>query len=220
MQAQTWNKVRALAWAIGLAAALTALLLVWAAERAPAMQAMDRSSPGAPAEPGAGTQFNGVGPAWVVTEPVEIFVPNDSTVYWNIEKYNVNVVITIPTTAFEHDDGAMFTFTPRTDLRLDSSWASLPYFFDLKGVFVGHPGEVSLTDDIEINVEYLEEDLDDILPESLEAFWYDPRPDEWLQQGTRVNTLSKRVIWRTWLTGSFGIGGRRLTLLYLPTIMR
>jgi hypothetical protein len=132
----------------------------------------------------------------------------------------VNVVITIPTTAFEHEEGATFTFTPRTDLRLDSSWASLPYFFDLKGIFVGHPGEVSLTDDIEINVQYLEEDLDDILPESLEAFWHDPRPDEWLIQGAKVNTGTKRVHWRTWLTGSFGIGGRRLTVLYLPTIMR
>jgi len=103
---------------------------------------------------------------------------------------------------------------------LDSSWASLPYFFDLKGVFIGYPGEVSLRADIRISVGYEEEDLGDILPESLEAHWYDPNPDRWLQLGADVNTAARRVTWKTKLSGSFGIGGLRRTLLYLPLVRR
>jgi hypothetical protein len=221
MQAQTWKQVRTLAWAIGLAAALTALLLVWAAEQAPALQAMTVASPGAPAEPGAGTRFDGVVPAWGSTEPVTIFVPDNRDSYWDLSP-QYSVVISFPRHAFSWSKGAVFTFTPRSDLKLDPSWVSLPYFFDLDGVYVGLEGKVSLHNPIEINMGYREEDLGDVLEESLEAFWFDERPDprEWILLGATPIPAQNRLTWATKYLGPFGIGGRRLTMIYLPTVMR
>ena len=218
MQAQTWKKVRALACAVGWAVALTALLLVWATERAPAMQAWEGPSPGAPAEPGTGTRFDGVAPTWAFTEPVSTFVPDDQDTYWFVPQYSV--VITFPRTAFSWKKGAVFTFTPRSDLLLGPSWVSLPYFFELNGVYVDDGGEVSLTKPIEINVEYQEEDLNGVLEESLEAFWFDEIMRRWLQLYASPKPADNRLVLDTTYLGPFGIGGRRLTLVYLPTVMR
>ena len=219
MQAQTWSKVRAVAGAVGLATALAALLLVWAAEHAPDMRASAAASPGTPVPPDAGTRFDGVAPAWAYTEPVTTFVPDNQDTYWFLPQYSV--IITFPRTAFSWRKGAVFTFTPRSDLWLDASWVSLPYFFDLNGVYVEHENlQVSLQNPIKVNAEYREEDLDGVLEESLESFWFDEGPRKWLQLHATPNPAANRLVWETSYLGPFGIGGRRLTTIYLPTVMR
>ena len=219
MQAQTWNKTRTLAWTVGLAVALTVLLLTWAAEQAPAMQAQE--APGVPDSAGAGARFDGVTPAWAYTKPVTTFVPDNQDSYWDLSP-QYSVVISFPRNAFSWSKGAVFTFTPRSDLKLDPSWVSLPYFFDLDGVYVGLENRVSLHNPIEINVGYRKEDLGDVLEESLEAFWFDerPTPREWLPLGATPDPEKDQLAWETKYLGPFGIGGRRQTMIYLPTVTR
>jgi hypothetical protein len=115
----------------------------------------------------------------------------------------------------------VFTFTPRSDLRLDPSWVSLPYFFELNGVYVGYENiKVSLLNPVWINVEYREEDLDGVLKESMEAFWFDELMRQWIPLSASPKPAENRLMWETSYLGPFGIGGRRQTMLYLPTVMR
>lgn len=183
------SMVRDLALAIGLSAALIALLLACAAESAPPMAA---------APPAARTAVGELGPAWTSTDPVTRIVQPDTT--WFIEPYGVT--ITFKEGALR--ETAIFTFTPRPDLPLDPPLASTGYLFDFSGTLVSTGRPVSLWKAIRYTLQYEEAELRNVSEHTLEVYRYS---DWWIPQNADVDTTANRITWETAFTGKFGVGG-------------
>ena len=192
------SKVRTLALAIGLPAALLALLLARTAETAPSLAA-------APAR-------SELLPAWTSTEPVTtVITPDDLPRVWTIDPYDVTITFWDGVL----QDPAEFTFTPRPDLELDPPVVSTPYIFELRGYFINTGGSVSLWGDIEYNLQYDESQLNGVSEHTLEVYRLS---DKWSPQDAAVNTTANRITWETNFTGKYGVGGLAPRMyIYLPT---
>ena len=190
------SMARGLALAIGLPAALIALLLACAAESAPPMA--------------AGAAVGELGPAWTSTDPETKVVQPDTT--WFIEPYGVT--ITFKEGALR--ETAIFTFTPRPDLELDPPLATTGYMFDLSGTLVSTGRPVSLWRAIRYTLQYEESELRDVSEHTLEVYRYS---EWWIPQNATVDMAAKRITWETAFTGKFGVGGSGpRTYTYLPAV--
>jgi hypothetical protein len=204
-----------LAVVIGLALALTFLLLHWAFTRSSPVHAGAQ-----PVQDGAGerslpAQGGDVGVAWTSTEPVTTLVIGGEPQEWVISQYGVTV------TFYENSiagQAAIFTFTPKTGVPSNFPVAPTPYFFDLSGEWA-YPsdGEVSLYHEIGIALAYKEADLGGIEESGLQVFNY--RFKEWMNTGATVNVTENLISWETNYTGLFAVGGYRFRT-FLPAVFR
>jgi hypothetical protein len=201
-----------LAMVIGLALALTFLLLCWAFTRSSPVHAGAQPAQGEAGERSLPAQGGDVGVAWTSTEPVTTYVTGGEPQEWVISQYGVTV------TFYENSvsGDAIFTFTPKTGTPSNFPVAPTSYFFDLSGRYPG-AGEVSLYHEIGIALAYKEADLGGIEESSLQAFNY--RFKQWVNTGATVNVTENLISWETNYTGLFAVGGYRFRT-FLPAVFR
>ena len=225
MPAAGWRALRDSTLAIGSAFFLAVLLLWWAgACGSDAGAGVHASTEPGGESPPAGP-YADIGVVWTSTDPVTTFVPNNGGgTVWNIVQHGV--VITFPSTAFDWDPGAIFTFTPRASMEMDPPLSATSYFFKLDGQFVGW-GPVSLVTDIEIALQYDEAELGGAQESTLGIYLYNASApgDKWsLQTGTLDPGGNTITCWTNKSgqpgseTGIFGMGGVH-ALVFAPLIV-
>jgi hypothetical protein len=193
-----WTRVKDLAGAVALAAALLVLLLS-CAHRA--------SSPLTVKAEGAG-----VGSAWTSFDSVSREIALGPSV-WPIEEHNVTVTfrsqaLTAP---------AWFTFTPQPTQDLPSPFRAAPYFFDLRGTYSINGKPVSLgAKGIEIELAYDQSALVGLDPRTLQFFR--PVGSTWAPRGGQIGWVTGTIAYRTDETGAFGVGGELRYPLFLALI--
>jgi hypothetical protein len=204
---------------------MAVLLLWWADACGPGAHAVVHASTKPGGEGFQAGPYADVGVVWTSMDPVTTFVssgPGDTV--WDIWQHGV--VITFPSTAFDWEAGAIFTFTPRAPMEMDPPLSATSYFFKLEGQFVGW-GPVSLVTDIEIALQYDEGELGDAKESTLSMYHYNASApgDKWsLQTGSLDPDGNTITCWTNKSgqpgseTGIFGVGGVQAQV-FVPLIV-
>jgi hypothetical protein len=199
--------------AVGMACVLTAVLLWWAAGRAPQAEVLALSAERPPGDAFTAERQGDVFATWTSTETVTKVILYRQYVVWPISQYGVT--ITFYGNSLNGD--ATFEFTPRIDLVLQPPFIATPYIFELRGISHATGKPASLLNDIDIVMEYDEANLGGIRESSLGVYSYWPIAggEDWVSQSSSVDTINNRIHFATTETRVFVVGGFR-SRVFLP----